>query len=434
MTRSPRLSAAKTIYRVIKDGAYSNIELFGEEKPNPANQNEDLDKALHLAIVKTSLERKTTLDFVISRFVKTPPDLKTLTFLYVGASQILYFDKIPFSAACDETVKAAKTDLDKKRTGFINGVLRNICRSKDIILAEISSEADSVKYSLDPGICSLIRRQYPEKADEIFASMFVKPPLYLRPNTLRTDEVKLAEFLTQNGIGAVAEDGTFEVTSSPEKALRFISTGMFYIQGYPSQKAVKALGVKKGITVIDVCACPGGKALGAAIDMENSGRVIALDIHENKFSLLKKSAATLGVTIIKTKAHDSREALKDLTGAADAVICDVPCSSLGVIPQKPEVRFKKLFGGNKSDPKSIGGLESLLDTQSRILAAGSSYVKPGGVIVYSTCTVNKDENQSQVEKFLKNNKNFSLEAEKQFLISPGGGFYGFYIAKLRKNR
>ncbi len=413
MTDTPRLAATKTLLRVVKDKAYSNIELA-----NTAASGNTADRALCEAIVRTALERKNTLDHIISLFARREPDVIVKCLLYTGLSQIFYMDKIPDSASCDETVKAAKALTDKTRAGFVNGLLRNVLRNREAVEQSIAGSDDSVRYSMDKSICLLIREQYQPDAERIFKSSFIKPKLCVRVNTLKNDIATLAAYFGENGVESEIEDGLLRVAEGKGTALSLADTGRFYIQGAPSQYAVSLLDAKPGMTVIDVCACPGGKIMGAAIDMENQGAAIAFDIHKNKLPLIVKSSKKLGLTIIETQENDSRFPVPALKNTADAVICDVPCSSLGVMASKPEIRYK-----------DITDLSDLYKIQAEILDASASYVKRGGALVYSTCTLNKVENGEQVKKFLKRHGDFMIETEKQF-IDENGALDGFYAARL----
>ncbi|MEG2118582.1 MAG: transcription antitermination factor NusB, partial [Clostridia bacterium] len=333
---------------------------------------------------------------------------------------ILFMDKIPQSAAVDETVKAAKIFADDRRAGFINGVLRNVCRLKDELIQQINAADDSIKYSLDYNMALMIKAQYPDKYNQIFESFFVKMPLFLRVNTLKTDTVSLAKKLGNDMTILEYNANTIIIRTGQYDILQQIDDGEFFVQGTSSQYAVELLGAVENDFVIDVCACPGGKSLGAAINMKNKGKVLALDLHENKFSLIKKSASLLGISIIETQKNDSRQTIEEYTGKADKVICDVPCSGLGVIASKPEIKYK-----------DVSDLSPLIKTQYDILCASSRYVKDGGTLVYSTCTINKNENEAQTERFLRDHENFELVSQKQFL--PCDGEYdGFFAAKFIK--
>lgn len=416
---SSRLAAARTVLKITKDSAYSSIELSNNASRFGDNKNE---KALYASIVRTVLERKLTIDFVIDMFAKKKPDPIVASLLSVGIAQLLFLSKIPDNAACDETVKAAKELTDVRRSGFVNAILRSVCRSREKIASALENAGDGVRFSMDESIINIIRRQYPASAEEILSSSFSRPPMRLRVNTLKTTSGALAEELKENGVDCAADGSMITVFDGAEKALAMIDEGKFYVQGHPSQFAVKLLGAKEGMTVVDVCACPGGKTVGAAIDMENSGRMIAFDIHANKLSLIKSTASKLGIDIIETSVNDSRNAKEELKGAADRVICDVPCSSLGVLSSKPEIRYK-----------NVSDLDALYETQYAILCASASYLKKGGRLVYSTCTFNEKENGGQVKKFLENNSDLALVEEHSFILE-NGCFDGFYAALIeRKN-
>lgn len=414
---SPREEAVKTVIKVIKDNAFSNIVL---SKSFDNNESDKRDRALYAAIVRTVLERKLTLDHIISLFVKKAPDISMCAVLYTGIAQVLYMDKIPDNAACDETVKLAGKLEGTYCKGFVNGVMRNICRNKKSVLEQISQASDSVKYSLHPSVCQMIRSQYQDNADEIMESMFSRPKTPVRVNTLKVTSQELQSEFTSYGIEFTANNNKITIESNLDKAVSLIDEGRFFIQGENSQYAVELLDARPNMTTVDVCACPGGKTLGAAIDMENKGEIFAFDLHANKLSLIEKSAFLLGIDIIQTKENDSRFTVENLRGKADRVICDVPCSSVGVIASKPEIRYK-----------DISNLNGLYKTQREILQSSSLYLKKGGMMVYSTCTINQNENQLAVDEFIKSNPCFELVGQTQFLIA-NGCYDGFYAALIRR--
>lgn len=414
MTESPRLLAAKSLLRIVKDGAYSNIQLFS----GGIRHKNDADKALFEAIVKHAVERRNTLDYILSLLAPKKPDIFVRCVLHTGLAQLFYMDKIPERALCDESVKAAKALAGEKRAAFVNAVLRNACRRKEELRKAVSVSKDDVKYSMDQSICRLIRNAYPEEAEQIFCRSFTKPKLCLRVNTLINTAAALCDFLRENGIEPQVRGRTVFVSEKQEKALSFIDSGRFFVQGAPSQNAVRLLGARPGAKIIDVCAAPGGKILGTAIDMQNKGAALAFDIHENKLSLVEKAAARLQISILQTAVFDSRRHNKPHEKTADAVICDVPCSALGVLASRPEIRYK-----------DITRLDDLYKTQEEILASSAKYVKPGGVLVYSTCTINPEENEKRVAAFLLENKHFKVAAEERTLFTDGA-FEGFYAAKL----
>lgn len=411
MSDNARKAAFLTLQRIEKDGAFSNLAL-AKLRGLP-----EKDSAFATALVLGVTERKRALDYFISRYAARTPEQAILQLLRLGAYQIMQMDRVPDSAACDQTVALAKELFDTKRAGFVNAVLRSLCREKTAAGKALEKQPAAIRYSVGDGVLSLLQEQYPDVWEDILASFGVRQPLRLRANRMKVAPEELAERFQ-------AElDGDMLTVVPPDmqaEAVRGAESGEYLIQGYGSQMAVRMLGAKPGETVFDVCACPGGKSLGAALDMENCGTIRSTDLHENKFSLLHKSAETLGITIIETAACDAREAVPALKNKADRVLCDVPCSGLGTIAAKPEIRYK--------DPASF---DDLIDTQKRILAASATYVRPGGVLLYSSCTLNRAENGEQVRAFLQTHSAFTLEEEHTFLPFEAAG-EGFYAARLRK--
>lgn len=402
-----RTAAFEALKRVEKDGAFSNLAVARLRDLSP------VDNGFATALVMGVLETRRALDHLIGLYAKKPPEGDLLLLLRMGAYQLFYMDRVPDSAACNETVKLAKRFCGEKRAGFANAVLRSLCREKEGARVSLESAPGEIRYSFGDGVASLLKEQYPLEADAIMEGFCKRQPLHLRVNPLKADPKELAESLS-----AVAEGTMVTVEENQADAVKGLAHGTYFVQGYGSQMAVKLLGAKAGDFVIDVCACPGGKSLGAAMDMENDGRILSMDLHGNKLPLIEKSAKRLGIDIIETKQHDGRKAEPSLEGLADKVICDVPCSGLGVVGAKPEIRYK--------DPAEFAGLYT---TQREILAAASSYVKEGGCLVYSTCTLNKKENEEVVKDFLDGNTDFVLEEEHTWLPIHGGT-EGFYAARL----
>lgn len=406
-TDAARSAAFEALRRVEKEGAFSNLVAASFRKLSQT------DERFATALVLGALERKRTLDFVISRAVKRMPDTDLLLLLRLGVLQILYFDRVPDSAACDETVKLAKQLFDVRRAGFVNAVLRQTVREKNAVGKALQEQPAAVRFSVSDGIAALLQEQYPDTFEEILDAFGQRKPLHLRVNPLKGNVDELAERLQ-----AQADGDMLTVDEQQSQAVRGAQSGEYLIQGYGSQTAVRLLGAQSGDTVLDVCACPGGKSFGAAMDMRNRGEVISMDLHANKLSLIEKGAAALGISIIRTAAHDARTADKRWIGKADRVICDVPCSGLGVIGAKPEIRYK--------DPTAF---ERLYELQREILCASAAYVKAGGTLVYSTCTLNRKENEEVVAAFLQENHAFRLETQHTCFPYEQAG-EGFFAAKL----
>lgn len=410
-----RQFAISVLRRVWEQGAFSNIEISTALKKY---ELKGIDKSFGVALVNGGAERMLTLDFMIEKASgrKTADiEAELLAVLRLGFLQLFYM-KVPDMAACSESVALVS---GKKRKGFVNAVMRSACRKRMELSKAVEQSTDSIKYSLSPDICALISKQYPKDKDRVMDAFFNSNPLILRTNTLKTTPESLCEELTANGAEAVCVGKAVVVTSGAEKGLAAVEAGLCFVQGLSSQRAVAALGAKTGDRIIDVCACPGGKTLGAALDMENSGSVLSMDIHANKLSLIEKTAASLGVTVVSTKKQDGREENTELFETADRIICDVPCSGIGAIKGRPEIRYK-----------ALEGLDRLIETQKAILKNAFSYLKRGGRLVYSTCTINKDENEGVVHPFVANNNVVLIE--ETTVLPYEENHDGFYIAVLEK--
>ena len=404
-----RRAAFEALKRVEQDGAFSNlaIQKLGDLSP--------LDKGFATAIVMGVLESKRALDFLMGLYAKRMPEGDLLLLLRMGIYQLYYMDRVPDSAACNETVAMAKKFCGEKRAGFVNLVLRSLCREKEAAWSALCEQSEEIRYSFGDGVASLLREQYSDDAARIMEAFGRRAPLHLRVNTLKADPREVA-----NKLGAQVKGTMLILEQNQAEAVKMLESGEYFVQGFGSQMTVSLLDAKLGETVIDVCACPGGKSLGTAIAMENKGRIVSMDLHGNKLPLITKSAKKLGIDIIETKQWDGRKANPQFAGIADKVLCDVPCSGLGVMGAKPEIRYK--------DPGEFAGL---YETQRAILRESASYVKTGGVLVYSTCTLNKIENEDAVRAFLEENQEFFLEKERTWLPYEDA-CEGFYAARLVK--
>lgn len=435
---SARRAAVISLLKIEKDGRYSNIELDSSIKKYAL---EGAEKGLYSRIVYGVLERLYTLDAIIesvsTRKLETL-DAEIKAILRVGAYQLHFLDKIPQSAAVNESVNLAKK-FGKGAMGYVNGVLRSVSKIKpDEFFADLEktlskAELLSVKYSVLKETAELILSQYgDEKAESILASLLgADKGMSLRVNTLKTSPEKLAKEMECEVSGLCDVCIVSQKSFAVESEEHFLK-GEYFVQSEPSALSAKTLDAKRGHTVIDACACPGGKTFSIAMDMENEGKIIACDLHENKLSLIKKGANRLGISIINTVALDGRCEKEEFIGCADRVLCDVPCSCLGTISKKPEIRYKS--------PEEYVRLPEI---QLSILQNTAKYLKKGGVLVYSTCTFDKAENEGVVRRFLDDNPDFSPEdinySESFDVYRDGFGTCflpskacpdGFYIAKL----
>ncbi len=427
-----------SLVKIEKDGRYSNIELDTTIRKYSL---EGAEKGLYSRIVYGVLERLYTLDALIcsvsERKLETL-DREIKAILRIGAYQLHFLDKIPQSAAVNESVNLAKP-FGKGAMGYVNGVLRSIAKTNLEKFFENAEKTLSkaeflkVKYSLLKETAELILSQYGEdKTENILRSLLGEDKgMSLRVNTLKTTPEKLASEM-ECTVSALCDTCIVKQKGFAVESEEHFTNGEYFVQSEPSALCAKALDAKCGHTVIDACACPGGKTFSVAMDMKNEGKIIACDLHENKLSLIKKGAHRLGISIIDTLALDGRSERKEFIGCADRVLCDVPCSCLGTISKKPEIRYK--------NPEEYRRLPEI---QLAILQNTSKYLKKGGVLVYSTCTFDKAENEGVVSLFLKDNPDFSpvdIEYSESFDVYKDGigtCFLpnaacpdGFYIAKL----
>jgi len=428
-----REAAFRSLLRIEKENRYSALELdsvISAEKPD------DKEKALYTTLVYGVIERLITLDYIISIYSSKPVkrlDRNTSVILRLGVYQICMLDKIPDSAAVNECVKLAAR-YSARSKGFVNAILRKVASEKDRI--DYPSEKDgairylSVKYSLPEWICRSFCEDYPDEGEKIFEFVNSDPFITLRINTLQTSVIE-----AERAVGSAerCRYSPFGIKLTRHIPITDLSLdkGAYFVQDEASQIECIALDPKAGETVIDVCACPGGKSFSAAIEMKNTGKVYSFDIHDSKLPLIGKEAENLDISIIETRAHDSTEPASDLIGKADKVICDVPCSGLGVLHKKGDLRHK-----------DVRSLETLPELQYRILCASAEYVKSGGIIVYSTCTLRKAENELVFNRFLEEHADdfelvpFTFGDEKCggtiTLLPHIHGTDGFFIAKAMK--
>lgn len=424
-----RRLAFELLQKLEKNDQFSNIALdraLGKEEMS------DADKGLVSALFYGVTEKRITLDYNISLLSARPMadiDLETLTALRLGIYQLAYMDRIPAHAAINETVGLCK----KRASGFVNAVLRSFTRINELKYPD--ETADPVRYlSVRYSICgSLAKRMLltfgSEQAKNILEGFDRVPDTTISVNTTKISRDELAKKI-QNATPTRISSVGLRVKGSVRELYGF-DEGLFFVQDEASQICVSALGARSGDRVLDICACPGSKTFGAAISMNNEGSITAFDLHAKKLPLITAGAERLGLNIIETQQCDGRNYLPELKGIADRIICDVPCSGFGVLWKKPELRYK--------DPAES---EALPDIQLNILKNVCSYLKEGGVLVYSTCTVFPEENEENVKRFLCEHKDFSLTpfsvGELDFpdgygtLYPHKNGTDGFFIARLTK--
>lgn len=409
--KNSRLTAFEILYDIEKNSAYSNIALDSAIK-----DFEPKDKAFISSLVLGVVERRISLEYLIKPYLsgKTKPKVKLI--LYIGAYQLYFMDKVPSSAAINTSVELASQTGVSYYKNLINAVLHKVDNNR----IDINTIDDlSVRYSVPQNLINFWKKMYgDEQCEKILSVINTKPPVFAVPNKKYVDAEELSYELLNSGVDCDAEGELVKINSSFNlSALKPFKDGLFHIQDKSSFECAKALDAKAGDTVLDICSAPGGKAFTIAEDMNNCGEVYAFDIYEHRVGLIKSGAERLGLDIIDARVNDA-EVLSESIPSADKILCDVPCSGFGIIRRKPEIRYKEL--------DSVKELPAL---QLKILETSSAYLKDNSRLVYSTCTLNKRENENVVRAFLDNHSEFKLIKEKTIFPSEDGGD-GFYFAVL----
>lgn len=398
---NPRLTAFHVLLKIENDKAYSNIVLNNAIRENGLS---GVDSAFVSALVYGVLERQITLDYIIKQYSKIPLrkiETKTKLILRMGIYQLLFMDKVPNSAAVNESVILAKKQKLQKSSGFINGILRSITRAE--VPYTLPKKDDkiyyySIKYSVPQELVRLWLNAYGEpNAKELMESLSGRSDIYIRVNTLKTDKQSLRTLLEESGVEC--KDVPFlenalclSHTGSIER-LPAYKKGLFHVQDLSSQLCVQFLSLKRGDMMLDICSAPGGKAFTAAQEMYNNGKVFACDLYDHKLKLIENGAKRLGIDIIFTKKRDG--ATGEALPLADKILCDVPCSGLGILSRKPEIRAK-----DNLIPTELPAL------QYQILCHSAEYLAAGGTLIYSTCTLNPAENGENIRRFLEEHPDF----------------------------
>ncbi len=394
------------------------------------------DAALASTLCYGVLQNRALLDYYIDHFLtgrkRLQPALRDI--LRLGVYQIMFLDRIPDSAAVNEAVKQAKKQFSQREAGVVNGVLRNLIRQKD----DLEPPKDyAVLYSHPGELVDLLKESVGKKLGTILAADNSSPETCVVVNTLKTDGVQLKKTLEEEGVtvqphpwlpGCFLLKGTGNLELLPS-----FRQGLFQVQDAAARLSVDVLNPKKGMRVLDLCAAPGGKSMGAAMHMENGGEIVSCDVHGGKLSQIKKTAQRLGIDIISVMENNGAEFHPQFQESFDAVITDVPCSGLGVIRKKPDIRYKP-----------VADMEALPGLQRSILEQAGKYVVPGGYLLYSTCTILKRENEDVVHGFLADHGEFTpvqltlpegLDEQETGMLTLYQGINhcdGFYMCLMRK--
>ena len=467
-----REAAFKALLAIERDGSYSNLELS-----KMLASDELSNKGFIREIVYGVTENKIYLDYILDKFIKkgaAKTKLQALIILRMGVYQILFMNSVPNYAAVNESVALARR-FARDTDGFINGVLRNFIRNMDSA-SEIDVKGQleyiSIRYSCQLKLVEeLVSMLGFEHAKVLLEHAGHRPPLSIRVNVAKISVKELADRLRANGFeteGSKLSDRVLLVKGGALTEANEYKEGLFSIQSEESCAIADFADAKSTELVIDLCAAPGGKAAAMAEQILKpststepltetepgkqpststepltktepdkqpststepltetepgiaSGKVIALELYEHRAALIEATARRLGLENIEVRCQDAVEQIDELVGKADLVLADVPCSGLGVIRRKPEMKYRDEFD-----------FDELVEIQKGILETGSSYLKPGGRLIYSTCTINPRENELMVKDFLERHEEFI--SEKEVKLSPfDNGYDGFYMNKLKK--
>lgn len=431
-----RETALNALIACRKEAAWSNAVL---KEYILRDRLDSRDAALATRLCYGVVQNRGLLDFYLKQLLtgklnSLHPVVRDI--LHLGLYQLYQMDKIPQSAAVNESVALAKKySKNPKAAALVNGVLRNALRSREQLKPPVSY-AD--RYSHPEELISLLKASVPKgKLEPMLIANNAAPQTVIQVNTLKITARELTKMLEESKISVQPHSWmenclVLERTGSIEQLAAF-RQGLFYVQDPASKLSVLCAGLQKNWRILDCCAAPGGKSFAAAVAMENTGHITSCDIHAHKTGLIQNGADRLGIETITVKQQDAAEFVPEWEGAMDAVIADVPCSGYGIIRKKPDIRYK--------DPKTM---EQLPQLQLQILTNQARYVKPGGVLMYSTCTVLPRENGDVVRAFLNEHTDFSLEmlplpsvfpenTDGMLTLLPGEyDTDGFFIARMRR--
>ncbi len=419
--KSARRAAYDALSAVTKDGAFTSLAL----KESLPSDMPDTDRKFVSALVRTTLENLLKIDYVLDKFIKTSHVHGSVrNILRLGACQIMFMSTEEY-ASVNESVQLAK-QIKPQTSGFVNAVLRSLSNNKDnIVYPEGENvQALSIEYSYPLWICEKYISDFGyKKANEILSA---KPSsgTHIRMNTLKTtteDFIKELKTLRLDySIGSIKNSYIINGLTDIENT-ELYRKGWIAVQSESAMKAVIDSNIKCGTRLLDCCAAPGGKSAYAAALADNTLDITAWDIYEHRVDMTRKNFKRLGVNNSGVELHDATEFKRDLSGSFDTVIVDAPCSSMGLMAKSPDVRYNR-------NPEDIA---SLSEKQYKIFSVCSGYVKPGGVLAYYTCSINREENEQVTDRFIAENINFKYKREPETLY-PYSGSDGFYIAVMER--
>ena len=436
MKKNARNAALAALERCEKDRAWSAAAL---DAAIQANELSARDAALASRLCLGVLQNGDYLDHYIGLFSRGSLEPRLRLILRLGAYQLLFLDKVPAHAAVSETVELCRDGKLDRAASLVNAVLRRIAEIKDdppAIPGQGSAAYLAVRWSHPLWLAERLTAERGYAFTEaFFRENNETPPLCIQINRLRVDDADYLRALERIGLAVKRFPelpGCMELEGGKVSELPGFAEGLFYVQDRAARTAVQITGVRPGMRILDACAAPGGKSFAAALEAQGDCRLISCDIHEKKLRLIRNGAERLGLSdCVETIAADARLYRAEWEKAFDLVMADVPCSGLGVIRKRPEIRRKQ-----------AAELAALPGIQAAVLENVSRYVKPGGVLLYSTCTILREENRDQVEGFLCSHPEYSAEDFSCGPLQSSGGCYefwpqadgtdGFFAAKLRR--
>ncbi len=445
VSRSAREIAFNIVQRVHQTGSYAHILLNRELKRSKLERR---DKALLTELVYGSLRAEGTLDWVLSQFTtkpieELPPSIRDI--LRLAIYQLLYMNKIPVHAACNESVKLSKKISGKTFAGLVNALCRRVAKEKDQLLWP--------KWEEDPIGFIVLTTYHPrwivemwvdelglEATNQLCQANNRRFPLALRANTLKTTVTELRSRLEQRGMEttpstlipeALLANRIGDISELPE-----FQNGLFQIQDESSMLASYVVDPQSGESVLDLCAAPGGKTTHLAALMKNKGRIIAVDLHAHRLKLIEENCRRLGVEIVQLKKGNATRLKDYMDETVDRILIDAPCSGLGTLGRRPDSRWRKT-------PQTI---KQLVTLQQRLLESASGFLKPGGILVYATCTISRQENQDVANNFIMKHKDFTWDEAVKYthgnifsgdepwiqLFPHVHKTQGFFIARFRR--
>ena len=420
--------ALKTLYKIDKEKAYSNLALDEQIRENRRFlENRDIGLISELVYGVTTW--RLTIDEILKKYSKIrlkKISIWILNILRMGIYQIIFLEKIPKSAAVNESVSLAKRYGHHSSSNFVNAILRKVEKKDYDQLFEIKNDEERISKTTSMPewiVKRLLDKNKIEEVQKICEALNEKPQMTIRINTLKINKEQLEQQLKENNIEFEETDLEDFIVIKKVKnieKLDLFQEGYFTIQDKSAGLTSIILSPKENEIVLDACSAPGGKTTHLAQIMNNKGKIIAWDIYKHRLNLVEENSKRLGIGIIKTENQNATEMKEEYIETFDKILLDVPCLGIGVIKRKPDIKWQR-----KEDD-----ITEITKIQLRILQVCSRYLKNGGDIVYSTCSILEDENDSIIDKFLEENKNFKVVNKKK--IFPSKSQDGFYICKMKK--